>query len=95
MKLEREGAPGDSEDEENEFLDLKEAKQIIGKVTDLNLVEVEDTSFHCLDGRVRNPSLFSPGGDFGEFLTALLSYEEMKAIELTQTQVDRYLVCKE
>ena len=57
-------------------------------MTELKFVDVEEESFHCLDGRARNPSLFSPGGDFGEFVTALLAYENMKAIELTQTQVD-------
>ena len=84
LKLEREGAPQSSDEEpSNDFIDIQESKQIIGQVTELEFVEVEEQSFHCLDGRSREAALFAPGGDFGEFVTALLTYEEMKAIEIT------------
>jgi len=38
------------------------------------LGKVSETSFHCLDDRVTQPSIFTPGGDLGEFILALSSY---------------------
>lgn len=36
--------------------------------------KVSETSFKCLDDRITEPSLFTPGGDLGEFILALSSY---------------------
>jgi hypothetical protein len=36
-------------------------------------------SFKCLDGRNKKNGLFTPGGDFGEFLLALHVYEGITA----------------
>jgi len=35
---------------------------------------VGETSFSCLDDRLTNPSMSTPGGDIGEFILALASY---------------------
>lgn len=40
----------------------------------VTLRKVAETSFMCLDDRVTQPSLFTPGGDLGEFILALSSY---------------------
>jgi len=40
----------------------------------VTLGKVSDSSFMCLDDRVTQPSLFTPGGDLGEFILALSSY---------------------
>lgn len=40
----------------------------------VTLGQVSQTSFHCLDDRVAQPSIFTPGGDLGEFILALSSY---------------------
>merc|ERR1719162_428591 len=40
----------------------------------VTLGQVSETSFHCLDDRVTEPSIFTPGGDLGEFILALSSY---------------------
>merc|ERR1719197_1121647 len=40
----------------------------------VTLGKVSETSFMCLDDRVTQPSLFTPGGDLGEFVLALSSY---------------------
>lgn len=40
----------------------------------VTLGKVSETSFSCLDDRVTKPSLFTPGGDLGEFILALASY---------------------
>lgn len=40
----------------------------------VSLAQVSTTSFMCLDDRVTKPSLFTPGGDLGEFILALSSY---------------------
>jgi len=38
------------------------------------LRSVGETSFSCLDDRLTNPSISTPGGDIGEFILALASY---------------------
>jgi hypothetical protein len=40
----------------------------------VSLAKVAGTSFHCLDDRVRELSIGTPGGDLGEFILALASY---------------------
>merc|ERR1719326_1126449 len=40
----------------------------------VTLGKVSETSFMCLDDRVTEPSIFTPGGDLGEFVLALSSY---------------------
>jgi len=40
----------------------------------VTLAKVSETSFHCMDDRVTHASLFTPGGDLGEFILALSSY---------------------
>jgi len=38
------------------------------------LAKVSETSFQCLDDRVAEASIYTPGGDLGEFILALSSY---------------------
>jgi len=40
----------------------------------VTLTRVASTSFECLDDRISEPSLSTPGGDLGEFILALASY---------------------
>jgi len=40
----------------------------------VTLGKVSETSFHCMDDRVTQAGIFTPGGDFGEFVLALASY---------------------
>jgi hypothetical protein len=40
----------------------------------VTLAKVSETSFQCLDDRVAEPSMYTPGGDLGEFILALSSY---------------------
>jgi len=40
----------------------------------VTLAKVSESSFMCLDDRVTQPSLATPGGDLGEFILALSSY---------------------
>lgn len=47
-----------------------------GRVT---LTKVQDTAFACLDDRVEEPVLGTPGGDVGEFTLALAAYLETRA----------------
>lgn len=52
---------------------------------------VTHTSFRCLDGRITNPILASPGGDAGEFVLGLLVYEDMSGKELDLESIETYL----
>jgi len=55
---------------------------------------VSETSFMCLDDRVEEPSLGTPGGDLGEFVLALSSYLQERGQgridgpNFTQSEVD-------
>jgi len=40
----------------------------------VHLARIASTSFQCLDDRVTEPSMSTPGGDLGEFILALASY---------------------
>lgn len=40
-----------------------------------SFVNVAETPFFCLDGRNSDKALYTPGGDFGEFLLALHVFE--------------------
>jgi len=51
---------------------------------------VKDSYFGCLDGRVRQEVLGTPGGDAGEFILALLVYEDLSGKKLDQESVDLY-----
>lgn len=52
-----------------------------------------EVSFKCLDGRYRNGIVGTPGGDAGEFILALIVYEDMLGggKKLTQDNVDGIL----
>jgi hypothetical protein len=68
-------------------------RNLVGNIEDLNYVFVPETSFKCLDGRNRDGVLASPGGDAGEFILALLVYEDLVGggRQLTQENVDTFL----
>jgi hypothetical protein len=59
--------------------------------------KVTHSSFRCLDGRVSEGILGTPGGDAGEFLLALLVYEDLIDSPLNSTFVaeafELYLKC--
>lgn len=45
------------------------------------------TPFVCVDGRHTGSHLYTPGGDAGELLTALVIYERSLGRSLTQAEV--------
>jgi hypothetical protein len=69
-------------------------RTLIGNIEDLNYVKVPTTSFKCLDGRNRDASLATPGGDAGEFITALIVYEDLigGGRKLTQENIDDFFI---
>ena len=69
-------------------------RTLIGNIEELNYVKVPTTSFKCLDGRNRDASLATPGGDAGEFITALIVYEDLigGGRKLTQENVDDFFL---
>lgn len=60
---------------------------------------VTHSSFRCLDGRVAEGLLGTPGGDAGEFVLGLLVYQDLSGVVLTQENVtdilNSYLKCME
>lgn len=65
----------------------------------VTLAQVSETSFHCLDDRVTQPSIFTPGGDLGEFILALSSFLQerdptgkmLPSQEVVDTLLSKYL----
>ncbi|OMJ70354.1 hypothetical protein SteCoe_31686 [Stentor coeruleus] len=53
--------------------------------------KVTHSSFRCLDGRIVEPLLGTPGGDAGEFVLGLLVYQDLIKTPLTEQQVLDYL----
>lgn len=62
-------------------------------------VDITRSSFRCLDGRVTEGMLGTPGGDFGEFAAALLVYQDMTERVLDKDAIQlafyEYLECME
>jgi len=50
-------------------------RNLIGNIHKLDFVDPTRHHFSCMDGRVNNASLGTPGGDAGEFILALYIYE--------------------
>merc|ERR1712178_89230 len=59
----------------------------IGVPSKLNWAYVAKSSFVCSDGRWNQPALYTPGGDLGEFILAVSSYEKMTQTKMTFAQV--------
>ncbi len=56
---------------------LQDIKSLIGEIDTLTYVQASYTSFKCLDGRYNEAVLAVPGGDAGEFITALSVFEDL------------------
>lgn len=54
---------------------------------DIKYADPQYESFRCVDGRVSYPSLYTLGGDAGEFMLGLIIYEELKGTEITHDEV--------
>ena len=67
-------------------------RNLVGNIEELNYVKVPNYSFKCLDGRNRDAVLATPGGDAGEFILALIVYEDLVGggRKLTQDNVDTF-----
>lgn len=50
---------------------------MIGSLSDIIFVDPVKYHFSCLDGRIKDPILGTPGGDAGEFILALHVYETL------------------
>jgi hypothetical protein len=62
----------------------------------VNMASIASTSFMCLDDRVTEPSLGTPGGELGEFVLALSAYLQERdgaaAVPPRQEVVDAFLL---
>ena len=69
-------------------------RNLIGNIEELNYVKVPNFSFKCLDGRNQEDVMATPGGDAGEFILALIVYEDLVGggRKLTQENVDNFFL---
>ena len=75
-----------------EDVSLNKISAIMGKPREVTFVDPHRTSFKCIDGRYTKPSLYTVGGDAGEFFLGLVIYEELLNVELTPSQIKRLLM---
>ena len=71
---------------------FEQTRNLVGNIEQLNYVSVPEASFKCLDGRNTESGLFTPGGDSGEFLLALMVYEDLLGRHLVQENVDAFFL---
>jgi hypothetical protein len=69
----------------------KDVSQKLSNDQNYTYARVTHSSFRCLDGRITDKMLGTPGGDAGEFVLGLLSYKDLAGIDLTQDLVSEYL----
>jgi len=73
-------------------LSLVDASRIFESQGLPTFAEVKQEPFYCLDDRVERPGLATPGGDLGEFVLALTTYQQLTAErQVTQHMVDVWL----
>jgi len=63
------------EDKSGDGASFDAVRNHIGHPSDLEYIDVLQSSFYCLDGRVTKPVLGTLGGDMGEFILALMVYQ--------------------
>jgi len=80
------------EDKSGEGASFDAVRNHIGHPSDLEYIDVLQSSFHCLDGRITKPILGTLGGDMGEFILALTVYHGVlgRTKAWDQDFVDRY-----
>lgn len=73
-------------------LSLVDASRIFETQGLPEFAEVKEQPFYCLDDRVDKPGLATPGGDLGEFVLALQTYQDLTSErQVTQHMVDVWL----
>lgn len=72
-------------------LEYSQTRDFMGKIKDYKWTKVSKSSFSCVDGRVTHGALSTPGGDAGEFLLALHTYQNYfgTKMKLDDEAVDR------
>jgi len=81
------------EERKGQGASFDDIRNLVGNIEELNYVIVPESSFRCLDGRNAKGILGTPGGDAGEFILALMVYEDLLGggKKLTQDNVEMYL----
>jgi len=78
-------------DKKGSGLETKDVRKLLGDIKKYNWAKVSTSSFMCVDGRVPFQSINTPGGDAGEFILALHTYQNYfgSKMNLTEEAVDR------
>ena len=78
-------------DKSGNGLTFGEVRKYMGEIKSYSWSKISKSSFTCVDGRVDNEALSTPGGDAGEFLLALHTYQNYfgTKMKLNDVAVDR------
>lgn len=74
-------------------------QEYLSATTNYTYAKITHSSFRCLDGRIQDEMLGTPGGDAGEFILGLIVYQDLLGSDLNETYVfdilQEYLRCME
>jgi hypothetical protein len=79
-----------SQEREGTGSTYEEVSEKLENYENYTYAKVTRSSFRCLDGRITEAILGTPGGDAGEFVLGLLVYQDLAELELTQSLVNDY-----
>jgi hypothetical protein len=79
-----------TQDREGTGATYEEISDKIQDAGDYTYIRVTKSYFHSIDGRTSDSILGTPGGDAGEFILALLVYEDISGRQLTEASITTY-----
>lgn len=88
-----------SQEQEGSGTSYQTMQEYLSSNTNYTYAKITHSSFRCLDGRIHEEMLGTPGGDAGEFVLGLIEYQDMLGSSLNETYVfeilQEYLKCME
>lgn len=70
---------------------MEMVKDLVGLPNALIMADTSKMFFRCMDGRNHEIGLYTPGGDFGEFLLGLHVYEGVLGKKIEQEMVSKIM----
>lgn len=88
-----------SQESEGSGTSYQTMQEYLSSNTNYTYAKITHSSFRCLDGRIQDEILGTPGGDAGEFILGLLEYQDLLETSFNETYVfdvlQEYLRCME
>ncbi|CAG9333175.1 unnamed protein product [Blepharisma stoltei] len=79
-----------TQDREGTGSTYEEINEKLSGYGNFSYARITHSAFRCLDGRIVDDILGTPGGDAGEFVLGLLVYQDLAGVSYTQEDIDEY-----